>query len=162
MTDTFSTDRLANAIRAFVIAPEVGLALLVFASFHLWPAVWEELGVRVELGDWRIFSALIAAASFLLRQAVVQAAKVSDPDSARRQVLVEWPEYWKLALRVRVAFVYAVVGALSVLGGLAMALSGAEGPLPLLLCVLGLGVQLTTTLTSAYGAWQVREILDGV
>jgi len=25
-----------------------------------------------------------------------------------------------------------------------------------------LGVQLTTTLTSAYGAWQVREILDGV
>jgi len=161
-TDISSTSRALEWLRALFVAPEVAWILAVGGSTLAWPDWWANIGGRLQLSEWPVLAGLIGLALILLKLTFGQVERISRPDSEARRILVEWPDYWRLALRLKVTLLYAVGGSILIVLGVTLALADYGHRLPVIACATGLGSQMIAALTSRYAAWQVREVLDGV
>ncbi len=100
-----------NILIAIITAPELLIALAVYALWLFQPSIVEFLGDRLkaESENWKYLNFLPAA---LLAASFKYATKIRAPSEAKsNKTLYDWPEYHLLVARVNMALVFAGLAA---------------------------------------------------
>ena len=162
MTAISPTRAAAEWARALFVSPEFLVIILIGWAFLQWPETWTAVRASIGPSGGVVGLGGLGAAVALLTTTGTQMKRITHPDDPGRVALLDWPEYWRLSIRVRAGYLFSMVGAASVATGLAVGWSSPESPWALVALVLGLGVQLVAFATMTFAAWQVGEVLDGV
>lgn len=132
----------------------VGLAYFIRPPFRL---VGKYIGSEMVTVSTSVIiaSAALCAVTFSLSRNVLH------PSDEHRQILVAWPDYWKLALRVRAAFLWNLFGGTLAVVGL-VAIAAAHNGAGATLLLSGLTASIASLCTVANASLSVRDELDSV
>ncbi len=109
--------KLLETLRIVFISPEFLAILAIFATYYHVPALFESLGnqFKVNTEIWKFIPTIpLAICGFSIQYAW----KILFPlDGAGNTILLQWPNYWKLKLRVITSVIICAVcflGAISI------------------------------------------------
>lgn len=158
MSATWTTKAL-DLVRAVLISAETAAALAVVAIANLWPRGLQVVGEFFATAEPAVMATLFCAPVVVIVAMYGLGTKLLRPEKGR-DVLVGWPDYWRLRLRVRVALVFGVVGCLGwflgwVLLRLGQILWGTT------IALASLTVALVALASVALAQHDLGDILDG-
>ena len=161
-TDISRIRRIAEWLRAALLSPEAVWIVSVIATSLLCPAPLSDVGSVVDLSDWVVVSSGAVAAVGLILATTVHMRRITQVGKAGREILRAWPNYWILSLRVRLGFLFSLMGGGAVITGVFAGPTAGGPEWALVLFLGGLGLQVVTLITMAYAAWRISEVLDGL
>lgn len=148
--------KLIEFLRAVCISPELVAAGLPFVISFYWPEPATFVGQQLASdAKWALTTATIPLA--LLATTYAFGTDILSPSGAKK-VLLSWPEYWKLKMRVLVALGFCLVGFVGGMLGVYLVLHqnlvwGAT------ITVAGLLLSASALASVALAKWAIREIL---
>lgn len=98
--------KIIEFLRVFVISPQVCVALAVTFLALLQLPLFAEVGERL-LSDQELWKYLVALPGGLLVWNILQSKEILFPVKESNRELIEWPEYWKLKLRVAIGLLFS-------------------------------------------------------
>lgn len=156
---TWST-RAVEASRVLLLSPELVAALAVITISVWLPSPLAAVGEFFVAADAGVAATLLCAPTAVAVATYHFGTKLLRPDNGRN-LLVEWPGYWRLRLRIRVALAFNAIGLLGwfvgwVLLRVGHPLSGATVGL------MSLAMSLVSLCSVALANQDLGDILDGV
>jgi hypothetical protein len=149
--------RIPDFLRATLISPEIVAALLPFAAYAYEPA-W--INVLVKPMSEGVMPGLSAAglAIGMLAFNYKEGIELLSLNGAKK-VLIDWPDYAMLKMRLLVAFGWCLVGAVASLVATWMVLNNVDSLFGVTLLIGGLLAGAVATATIALARFKLREIL---
>lgn len=149
--------RTLDFLRLVFFSPELALALLPIAIYIYVPG-WADLLLK-PMGDgvgWGLSAAGLSLAmlAFNYKEGFELLSL-----SGGKKVLIEWPDYPQLKMRILVAFVWCLFGAVACFGATWMVVKNLQPLLGITLMVSGLLSAAAATATIALARFSLREIL---
>lgn len=95
-------ERVTEYVRATIVSPESLVLIALFALAWSQPAVFKAVGATLRDIEAGLAWSIAVAPSVLLGLCYKQSRKLTRP-KGRRSELVEWPDYWRLLVRIYVA-----------------------------------------------------------
>lgn len=146
--------------RVYLISPEVATVLAAAAILVVKPTVLEALGRTLLSGGTGLDTALFFAPFALAMLSYKWGDDILNPPD--KAALIEWPDYWRLRLRVWASLAFAALGITAwVIGFLMLTLSQAHAIAACLIVASG-GLLLVSTATVGVARLMIKEILAGV
>lgn len=152
--------RAFECLRVILVSPEIAVALLVLLLAIRYPETLVALSRLLRSPQLDASTlVLLGIPSSLVIGTYSLGIRVLRP-GAGRNVLIQWPDYWQLRVRVFVAFGYAVAGLVGWIAGWYCV----QLEMPIFGVALALGSVLVAAISFASVAIariMVREVLDG-
>lgn len=142
--------------RLVLISPELALALIPIAIYFYAPD-WADILLK-PMGDgvgWGLSAAGLSLA--MLAFSYKEGYELLSL-SGGRKVLIEWPDYPRLKVRIVVAFVWCLFGAFACVGATWMVAKNSQPLLGITFMISGLLSAAAATATIALARFSLREL----
>jgi hypothetical protein len=92
--------QILEFLRVIIISPEIIIILSIIATSVYYPNIFTLIGFKVK-SDQELWKFLPAIPLTIFAWAIAQAKDILFPSgSSSNRILLDWPEYWKLKIRV--------------------------------------------------------------
>lgn len=148
--------RTMDFFRLVLISPELALALIPIAIYFYAPD-WADILLK-PMGDgvgWGLSAAGLSLA--MLAFSYKEGYELLSL-SGGRKVLIEWPDYPRLKVRIVVAFVWCLFGAFACVGATWMVAKNSQPLLGITFMISGLLSAAAATATIALARFSLREL----
>jgi len=149
--------RLVDFVRLVFVSPELLFALVPFAIYAYEPT-WADMLLKPmsDSIDWGLYAAglSIGMLAFSYKEGFDLLSL-----SGGRKVLIEWPDYPRLKMRVMVAFGWCLIGAIASIVAMWMVAKQFHSLLGITLLISGIFSAATATATIALARFSLRELL---
>ena len=149
--------RILDFFRLVFVSPELVLALLPIAIYAYAPD-WADMLLK-PMGDgvgWGLSAAGLSLA--MLAFSYKEGFELLSL-SGGKKVLIEWPDYPRLKMRVLIAFVWCLLGAFACVGATWMVAKNSQPLLGITFMISGLLSAAAATATIALARFSLRELL---
>jgi hypothetical protein len=153
-----SRKKAAEALRAVILSPEFLFSFAVTAAAWQFPSAFERIGTALRDAEataaWTVVSvpALLGGVTYKLIR------RLTHPEN-RRQELAQWPEYWRLLVRVKVSL-WISAAAVVLMAASWFGVHFVSATLGGLGAVVSVLLAATTVATVAFAPLDLDSILD--
>ncbi len=151
--------KFVELIRIIFVSFEFLFLIIVFSAYQFYPDLLSEIGQKFHINQefWKYIPTI---PSGLLIASLSYSWKILTPlDNSSNRPLYEWPDYWKLKLRIIVSIIYCGLSAISAAIIWFFGENILKDKLGFIF-IVSIGIPIIVLMHQILAAFMVREIIE--